>query len=336
MPSILARILHAFLGDWASKDRRASNATPYRVRYRIACDAIDWAFDSGRPPFTAWAQHGSEDHNSTEPGTLVTLFTTSERAYRYIMPPELANYKGDLYLEARGAPFIAITWTRANPGPMDQCDDPGLFQTMNGTDVSTQTRTYTSREHPVTSSNTVIFTDTDQTARPIEQPPLPPFTSLPEASEPTTRSPLATEDPSHTNPVQSTLDPQTGVQDHSPSGIGTGGESVSIVSTRHIDGSGATLPPPDNIDGPGTTQGSGSFESPSVNDLPYVNGSKKNDRGPGLHISTPAGVIIGITAGLAIAGLVAFAMYRYRRSRRRKEIGSQERLVSKSQLYDGA
>ncbi|CAG8578074.1 6800_t:CDS:10, partial [Acaulospora colombiana] len=277
MPSFLARLLHSFLGDWATKDRKASNATAY-------------------------------------PGN-----STSR-------------------LEA--APLLALlVGTRANPRPMDQCDDPGLFQTM-----STQTRTYTSKESTVTSVNTVIFTETNQTARPIELPP-PPFTSLPEAPTPTIRPPLAPDDSPYTNPTrptgtqslqaQPTPNPQAGAQENSPSGINTEvGSNMSTLSTRYIDGS-------------GTIQGSGSSESPSVNNLPYVyvlshslypvplislsyrNGSRKNDNKTAFQISTPAGVIIGITAGLVIAGLLAFSVYRYRSSRRRAGFSSQEKLISK-------
>jgi hypothetical protein len=96
MRSFLARLLHSFLGDVAIKDRRApSNITTYPVKFRIACDAIDWVFDGGRPPFTVFAAHGSEQEGYTEEDTLVTLFKTSERTYHYVMDPEfgLSSYR---------------------------------------------------------------------------------------------------------------------------------------------------------------------------------------------------------------------------------------------------
>jgi hypothetical protein len=58
--------------------------SPLSVQYRIACDAIDWIFKDGQPPYfvSAYKQDDVEE----------TLFDTTNNTYNYIMPPELGVF----------------------------------------------------------------------------------------------------------------------------------------------------------------------------------------------------------------------------------------------------
>jgi hypothetical protein len=74
-------------------DLRPSTVPPgveeLSVQYRLACDAIDWIFEGGQPPYVVRGQKQNMISGTTE---MVNLLNTSSHTYHYIMPPNLGMF----------------------------------------------------------------------------------------------------------------------------------------------------------------------------------------------------------------------------------------------------
>ncbi|PVG02704.1 hypothetical protein CPB86DRAFT_536339 [Serendipita vermifera] len=108
MRSFLTCIIHSFLGDLTLPDKRSpTNTTLAPVKYRIACDAIDWIFDSDDPYFKVYLSEGDESLNYAYYETTLGLFATIDRDYHYTIYPQLVNSTKDYYALVIGTSFKA-------------------------------------------------------------------------------------------------------------------------------------------------------------------------------------------------------------------------------------
>ncbi|CAG8710526.1 10528_t:CDS:2, partial [Acaulospora colombiana] len=203
-----------------------------------------------------------------------------------------------------------------NPRPTDQCEDPEMFESMNMGDTAVGNIEDLFPEIHIPTYTVKPFIPLS-----IETTPL--AIALPSTS--TRVSPQSI-------PIQpyETGFARTGSTITSPNTIDLlQTRPIQIEATRTlvtmIQENGRTTTYPDD---PRTMLDPGGLDNIQTGNMPYVNSSGQTKAGTTLEISTTASTIVGITAGLVFAGLIAFAVYRHQKSSRIR-IGSesQEQLV---------
>jgi hypothetical protein len=85
--------MHWLLALFLRGDPESSNIPPdikpFKVQYRLGCDAIDWILEGGQPPYYVTVEKQGLTPDSTE---TPLMFITSSSTYHYIMPPNLGMH----------------------------------------------------------------------------------------------------------------------------------------------------------------------------------------------------------------------------------------------------
>ncbi|PVG02705.1 hypothetical protein CPB86DRAFT_536354 [Serendipita vermifera] len=340
---LLALISRSFLGTLAPRAVTVPPGVgPLSVQYRVACDAIDWTFSGGVPPYTVYAAHQGPNGLS-DPKTIKKLFNTSSNSYHYTMPPEMANYTEIFHFSVMDYYYVTNTRTVLYPRPSENCDDAvpftsmtlGGLNTQSGSGVTSKnTRSITSLQgvaftHPIfqtigaatrTSSSTAVATPVTTTnpqpSSAADSPPQPTQTLVEEQSPPSP-SIMDTRSPSMDDLPSVSLVAETRVV----TTVVSSGDDVQTITSMQSFFSTMTLVNSPTNDEIAVGPASSTMEHP-----PVVNNSGDRKGTSVISISSGAGIIIGATAGAAVLGLAGFAIYRYRISSRRAKNLSQDRL----------
>jgi hypothetical protein len=82
--------MHWLLALFLRGDPESSNIPPdikpLKVQYRLGCDAIDWIFEGGQPPYSVIGEKLDIVSGVKE---TVPMFNTSSSTYHYIIPQDL-------------------------------------------------------------------------------------------------------------------------------------------------------------------------------------------------------------------------------------------------------